>query len=385
MKKQVNKINFIYILSFLGDALFCPFLALYFSSLGITDFEKGVLLALIPLSTLCGSLIYGKLSNTSKRNILIIRILVFAQLIAMSCIGFIDNYYIVGLFVIIFALHNNTFFSFQDGIAVNITNKENTIYAKTRVFGTFGYFLGSLLGGFLIDLTSFGVVFLIAGLIYALVEVIFFFVKPYEEEGNVQREKISFKNVLSNKQFIGYLLFYILVLGTWTISEAYVSLMFELNGFNSSSWGYLFAYQIIVEMVAIFLANKFIVKKINIAFILLSAIVVICLRSFTLGLTMNVYFKGIIQASLRGLGWGLFLSSHMEMVKKILPKELITKAILILAISVNLYATLGNYLAPYIYNLLSYELMYLILMGIQIIGVIIYMTIFIFKKNKVNN
>ena len=339
-------------------------------------------MALIPLSTFCGSLIYGKLSNTSKRNILIIRILVFAQLIAMSCIGFIDNYYIVGLFVIIFALHNNTFFSFQDGIAVNITNKENTIYAKTRAFGTFGYFLGSLLGGFLIDLTSFGVVFLIAGLIYALVEVIFFFVKPYEEEGNVQRKKISFKNVLSNKQFIGYLLFYILVLGTWTISEAYVSLMFELNGFNSSSWGYLFAYQIIVEMVVIYLANKFIVKKINIAFILLSAIVVICLRSFTLGLTMNVYFKGIIQAS---LGWGLFLSSHMEMVKKILPKELITKAILILAISVNLYATLGNYLAPYIYNLLSYELMYLILMGIQIIGVIIYMTIFIFKKNKVNN
>ena len=116
MKKQVNKINFIYILSFLGDALFSPFLALYFSSLGITDFEKGVLLALIPLSTLCGSLIYGKLSNTSKRNILIIRILVIAQLIAMSCIGFIDNYYIVGLFVIIFALHNNPFFSFQDGI-----------------------------------------------------------------------------------------------------------------------------------------------------------------------------------------------------------------------------------------------------------------------------
>lgn len=382
MKKQVNKINFIYILSFLGDALFSPFLALYFSSLGITDFEKGVLLALIPLSTLCGSLIYGKLSNTSKRNILIIRILVIAQLIAMSCIGFIDNYYIVGLFVIIFALHNNPFFSFQDGIAVNITNKENTIYAKTRVFGTFGYFLGSLLGGFLIDLTSFGIVFLIAGLIYALVEVIFFFVKPYEEEGNVQREKISFKNVLSNKQFIGYLLFYILVLGTWTISEAYVSLMFELNGFNSSSWGYLFAYQIIVEMVVIYLANKFIVKKINIAFILLSAIVVICLRSFTLGLTMNVYFKGIIQASLRGLGWGLFLSSHMEMVKKILPKELITKAILILAISVNLYATLGNYLAPYIYNSLSYELMYLILMGIQIIGVIIYMTIFLLKKIK---
>ena len=113
MKKQINKINFIYILSFLGDALFSPFLALYFSSLDITESKKGLLLALIPLATLIGSLIYGKFSNKMKRNLLIIRILVIMQLIAMSIMGFLTSYYLVAIFVVIFALHNNTFFSFQ--------------------------------------------------------------------------------------------------------------------------------------------------------------------------------------------------------------------------------------------------------------------------------
>ena len=140
-------------------------MALYFSSLDITESKKGLLLALIPLATLIGSLIYGKFSNKMKRNLLIIRILVIMQLIAMSIMGFLTSYYLVAIFVVIFALHNNTFFSFQDGIAVKITNKENKIYANTRLFGTLGYFIGSVVGGKLIDLTSFGIVFLI----YAIV------------------------------------------------------------------------------------------------------------------------------------------------------------------------------------------------------------------------
>ena len=349
MKKQVNKINFIYILSFLGDALFSPFLALYFSSLGIDDLKKGILLALIPLSNLAGNLIYGKLSNSMKRNLLIIRILVFMQLIAMSFIGFIDNYLLLVIFVIVFALHNNPFFSFQDGIAVNITNKENTLYARTRIFGALGYFIGSLLGGFFIDLSSFGIVFLISGLIYALVEVIFFFIKPYENVKKDEVEKISFKNVLQHRDFFLYLVVYILVIGTWNVSEAYVSLMHEEKGFATSTWGYVFAFQIGVEMIVIYLINKFFEHKINYKLVLLISIMIIFIRSFILGIEFNIYVKGISQALLRGVAWGLFLSSHMEIVKRILPKQLITKAILILAISVNAYATIGNYIAPYIY------------------------------------
>ena len=112
MKKQTNRINLIYIFSFLGDALFSPFLALYYSSLGIEETKKGLLLALIPLSSLMGSLFYGKLSKNAKRNILIIRVLVLFQLIPMMLIGLFKSYYLIMIFTIIFAFHNSTFFSF---------------------------------------------------------------------------------------------------------------------------------------------------------------------------------------------------------------------------------------------------------------------------------
>lgn len=380
MKKQINKINFIYILSFLGDALFSPFLALYFSSLDITESKKGLLLALIPLATLIGSLIYGKFSNKMKRNLLIIRILVIMQLIAMSIMGFLTSYYLVAIFVVIFALHNNTFFSFQDGIAVKITNKENKIYANTRLFGTLGYFIGSVVGGKLIDLTSFGIVFLIAGIIYAIVELMFFLIKPFEEdESEEDKEKITFKNVLSNKQYIFYLMFYILVLGTWHIEEAYVSIMFKNNGLTTSMWGYVYAFQILIEMGIIYLVNKFLKDKHKHHLILMIAICAIILRSVVLSLSLGLWVQVILVSSLRGVAWGLFLSSHMETIKSILPKDLITKAILIFAISSNIFVTIGNYLAPYIYSKITFNGMFLVLLIIQIIGASIYFITFNIK------
>ena len=380
MKKQINKINFIYILSFLGDALFSPFLALYFSSLDINESKKGLLLALIPLATLIGSLIYGKFSNKMKRNLLIIRILVIMQLIAMSIIGFINSYYLVAVFVVIFALHNNTFFSFQDGIAVKITNKENKIYANTRLFGTLGYFIGSIVGGKLIDLTSFGIVFLIAGIIYAIVELMFFLIKPFEEDENEEdKEKITFKNVLSNRQYIFYLMFYILVLGTWHIEEAYVSIMFKNNGLTTSMWGYVYAFQILIEMGIIYFVNKFLKDKHKHHLILMTAICAIILRSVVLSLSLDLWIQVILVSSLRGIAWGLFLSSHMETIKSILPKDLITKAILIFAISSNIFVTIGNYLAPYIYSKITFNGMFLVLLIIQIIGASIYLITFNIK------
>ena len=56
--KNVKKINLVYLSAFFGDALFSPFIALYFISLGFSDFQRGILLALIPISTILGNFIY---------------------------------------------------------------------------------------------------------------------------------------------------------------------------------------------------------------------------------------------------------------------------------------------------------------------------------------
>lgn len=363
--------------------MFSPFLALYFSSINIEETKKGILLSLIPLAGIFGSLIYGKLSGNSKRNVLIIRVLVLMQLIVMMSIGFVKNYIAVLIFTIIFAMHNNTFFSFQDGVAVKISNQENTIYANTRFFGSLGYLIGTFVGGKLIDLTNYGIVFLIAGLIYVIVELMFFFIYPEEEE--VTKEKITIKEIFIHREFILYLLFYVFVLGTWNIGESYISLMFKNYGISTSQWGYIFSLEILVEMIVIFTLNHFIKRKMNYRIILFIAISLVFARSFVLFLDINIWVKAFLSAILRGLSWGLFLSSHMENLKKMLPNRLITKAVLILAICCNLFAFVGDFAAPYIYQNTSFEIMYLILSIGQLLGmgILIFATIYYHKHQKI--
>ena len=364
--------------------MFSPFLALYFSSINIDDYMKGILLALIPLSTLIGSLIYGKLSTNSRRNLLIIRVLVILNLIPMVFMGFVKNYILVAIFTIIFALHNNPLFSFQDGLAVKITTQENRLYANTRIFGTIGYLIGSLLGGYIIDLTSFGIVFLIAGLIYALAELLFFFVKPGEDE-NFKKSDISFKQVFSNKSFIVYLIFYILVMGTWNIEEAYVPLLFESQGITPSEWGYIYAWEILMEVIGVFLINRTLAKRLKPNVLLLIGISLILVRTTFLSITLDTWTQVIITSTLRGIGWSFFLCSHIEMVKLILPNHLVTKAVLVFAICSNIYVTIGNYVAPFIFSGYSYNLLYFILLMIQLVGFIVLILGNIFALRKIHN
>ena len=376
MKRQINRINFIYIFSYLGDALFSPFLALYFSSINIGEYQKGILLALIPFSSLVGNLIYGKLSNSAKKNLMILRILLIFNLIPMFLMGLVKNYILIAILTIVFAFHNNAFFQFQDGIAVNISSFEKTIYSNTRVLGTIGYFIGSLVGGYLIDLTNYTLVFIIAALIYTFVEYMFIFVKPYDQK-MVQNQEISFKQLFLNKQFVYYLVFYILVLGNWSIQEAYVSLFFEKDGIGVSLWGYVYAFEILIEALTIFIINRYF-RKFGYKNILLVAISLMILRSGLLSLEFNVYVKLISTCLIRGIAWGSLLSSHIEMMKKMIGETLITKGVLTLSVITNIYVTMGNYFAPYIYTNLNFELLYLFLALIQLIGLIVYV-IFIYR------
>lgn len=384
MKKQTNKINLIYILSFLGDSLFSPFLALYFASLNIDNFKKGILLAIIPLSSILGSFFYSLLSKKGKRNLLITRVLLFFQIIAFSLMGFIKNYILVLILTIIFSFHNNTYFSFQDGIAIEVTSKENKIYAKTRMFGSIGYLLGSLIGGKLIDLSSYGIVFLVAGGIYFIIELLFFFIHIEEEDKILTNEKTTFKELFKNKELIVYLLFYILVLGSWNIEESYVSLFFKEYGLTTSMWGYFFALQVLMEILTILLFTNMKKHKINPRILLLFSILLMLFRSLLLSINYYLYVKCTLNSLLRGIAWGCFLTSHVENLKKIVPEKSITKAILTLQISMNIFVSLGNYLSPFIYEKLSYSILYLILFLVQLVGFILILIFSIFKKKKLD-
>ena len=170
--KNVRKINLVYLSSFFGDALFTPFIALYYISIGFSDFQRGILLALIPISTIVGNFIYGKLSNKLTRNIRLLKLLGLMNALIIILIGFIKNYYVLLFLTALFGLNNSPYFSMQDGVGVSLCEQEKKIYSRTRMFGSIGYCLALISGSYLVDLFNYTIIFIISGSFFALVNVI---------------------------------------------------------------------------------------------------------------------------------------------------------------------------------------------------------------------
>lgn len=368
MENNVKKVNLAFFILYFADALISPFLALFFLEVGISGVKQGILLALIPLSNLLGNLLYGKLSFNLKRNLRLASLLCFVQLIVMSFYGFLNNYVFLIIFTIVFALHNSPSFSITDGIGCSYNDKEHKKYAITRMFGSIGYLVSVFVGGILIDYIDYKYVFLIASLLFGFTSIIFFFMEPYEDKTSSEKNKISYKEVLSNKMFLMYLFSYVLVLGAWNIGEAYISTYLKSNGLGVKEWGYCYAGQIVFEVLIILIGQKIINENNKNKYLYFSFILMI-IRSFILFTPLPLMIKIFIELPLRGIAWGLFLSCHMDLVKRLLKVDLVTKGVTALVIVVNIFNTICEYLVPYIFKDLSY--LYLVAACLQIVGLII--------------
>lgn len=367
MENNVKKVNLAFFILYFADALVSPFLALFFLEIGITGIKQGILLALIPLSNLLGNLLYGKLSFNLKRNLRLASLLCFIQLIVMSFYGFLTNFGFLIVFTIIFSLHNSPSFSLTDGIGCKYNDLEHKKYAITRMFGSLGYLVSVFVGGILIDFIDYKYVFLIASLLFAFAGIIFFFMEP-KEETVLEKKKISYKEVLLNKLFLIYLFSYILVLGAWNIGEAYISTYLKANGLGVKEWGYCYAGQIVFEVLIILIGQKIINENNKNKFLYLSYILMI-IRSFVLFTPLNLITKILIELPLRGIAWGIFLSCHMDLVKRLLKVDLVTKGVTALVIVVNIFNTICEYIVPYIFKDLSY--LYLTVAILQILGLLL--------------
>ena len=189
-----------------------------------------------------------------------------------------------------------------------------------------------------------------------------------KEETVLEKKKISYKEVLLNKLFLIYLFSYILVLGAWNIGEAYISTYLKANGLGVKEWGYCYAGQIVFEVLIILIGQKIINENNKNKFLYLSYILMI-IRSFVLFTPLNLITKILIELPLRGMAWGIFLSCHMDLVKRLLKVDLVTKGVTALVIVVNIFNTICEYIVPYIFKDLSY--LYLTVAILQILGLLL--------------
>lgn len=388
---NTKKMNLILTLVYFGDAFVSPFLALYFISLGFENWRLSILLAIKPLASLIGNFFYGLFSKDIKRDVRVLQIILSISIISTIGFAFVQSFILCVIFMTIWSLHNSVFFSYTDGIAQKCTHNDNKKYSLTRIYGSFGYLICLLIGGGLgiANALNYTIIFLVSSLATLVAVIVLFFIKPFDiiSSDNKPSRKVLNKEFLG-KNFILFLLFYFFVIGIWNISDDYCSQFFNSLGLNDGEWSFLYAGQVVVEIISICVLEKIIKRRKSYLNVLILSASIMCVRTFLFAIPMPDIALIILTATLRGLGWGTFIVGYMQVFRMIVGDHLVTKGVTILAVSTAIFQAIGNYVYLYIVEALGYHMLYAILGGLQVVGLVLFFFIdfsFIRKENVSNN
>lgn len=361
--RQAKMLNFF---RYFGDALFAAFLPLFFKSLDLSSVETGTLLASVPFMAIVGNIVIGLLSKNPKRNLNLMRILAPIEAVEVALIAFFSQFYVVLLFSLLIFFCNSSSFSLLESISSHIASETNKNYIKMRLFGSVAYLISSFFGGTLIHLIDYRFTFLFSAGLYLIAFIILFFIKL--DEGEKSPSSSNFKtlcSLLKNKTFIGYLVFYLLVIGASAVTDNFFALFAKDSGVTESSYGMIYSMMIAFEIGSMLLVIWLKIK--NYKMLLLISAAFIIARDVLLCFQLPKFMLYILPA-FRGIGWGVMLAAHLNTLKSFLGEAKMSSAIFGVTIALQLFNTVLNQIGPLIIDKTSYAVLFAILSGLAAAG-----------------
>lgn len=376
-------------LRFGGDALFYSYVVRFYRSFNFNDFSLGLLLSIIPFMAVLGNAFLSKFATSLKKNVIILKIWMLIEAVILMLTGFMNNFYILLVLAIISNFCNNSFYNLFDTFIVEITSKIGKTYASGRIFGTLSYIVFSFTGGFLISFFTYKYTFLLAGILFFLSFICFFFFRFDKDRLNKNSTEVTtYKEVFSNKSFIFYFLFIILFYSSFLLTDTLFSLYSKDINISDSKFGMFFSLAVLIEALFLFLLGiKFSSNKFFKVSIFLSCLVLIlrCLIFSIPNLNEYVYLSAEL---LRGVSYSLLLISNVNILICILGKYSYSKGLFICLSIVQLFQALGAFFIPKLISFTSYTFAFSMIIGICLLSLVFLSISFKLLKNqeaKINN
>lgn len=377
----MNKITMakvLIIVRLFAESLFFPFLGIFLASKGYTTSQIGVIIGIIPICAIICAPIYSKVFNNPKRvkRALSVMSVIEAILIILLML-FNSNYYVVIMLIILIGISSSSNYGMLDSLLTLVCVENNKGFAFLRALGSASYLIGSLGSGFIINYINHEVIFAIAAICFILVSVIYIFVKAPEAVES-EKVKVSIKEILKNKAFVGYIIFYVLLIGSMQVGDDFYSIYLTSLGMKPYIYSLVMFGFISIEIIVLLILNKY--RKINISLYFISAVVLV-IRAFIQSIpNINPYILIASQLS-RGIIWGIAIFLSTQYIVKILGFNNSTTGIVLVTFCVSVFNAIFKLCGGYIIDTIGYPKFYLILAFIAIIA-LIYFSIYYMLVNK---
>ena len=370
---DLTKLKIVFFFKFCAEAMFIPFLALYYKSLGFNEAIIGILLAIPPIVGISLTPIYSIVCKNVKVAKMVFSIISMFNMIMIFLFFRFTKQNELLIVIILFNICSANNFGLLEAFSAVCASNNNTDYSKIRVFGSFAYALGLTLSGFLTRMNSFFLSAIIA-VCFTMVAVVFSFLLKVTPK-NEAIEKRDVKAFLKNKKYILFIIFYTLYVGSMNVGDDFFSTYLKVHyGFSFDTYGYLQSSFIIIEgLVMVFLIAFR--KKFKFRHLYLTAITLSICRFTVSAIGAPIYFI-VLFGLTRGVTWGIHGYLWGQFVVHITGKKNSTLAIMIAAMIINAYQATLKIVMGHLIESYGYHLFYLIILYLLIFSFVYFFIIY---------
>lgn len=355
--KENLKYKLAILIRYIGDSLYYPFISLYLVNNGLIKSQIGFILSITPIIGILMNPVYTAICKNLNKTRITLIIISFLEAAMISIIGFIHNFYAITVIAILIAIFGSSHYGLLDSLTTVHAKNTNTSYSSYRVFGSIAYVFGTTVAGYIIKYTSYGITFVIGAASLMAAGILYIFLKPLQNKEEVVKEKASFKEVITNKDYIFFLVFYTLCTALTTGSENFFSVFLESKGVTSNQYGLIYSYFVIFEVIAVFILNK--LKKQNIYNFHIIASLIVFIRYLFNFLDLNLYLTIFISA-FRGIAFAMYFHVTYKYINNMLGNKNSVLGIMIATLTQSILTAILTNVYGVIIDNHGYKVFYLI-------------------------
>lgn len=380
---ETNKYKLLSFIRYLGDGFFYPFFALYLSSTKLVESKIGFILSISPLLGIIMNPIYSYFCKDIKQTRKCLRTVSILEAIMICIIPFTSDFYLLSILTLLIAIFGSCHYGLMDSLCAVYCNSTKINYSSIRVFGSGAYIIATAIGGYVCEYLGYTTSFIIAGILFILGGVIYEFLTPIDVNFETEDEKPKYKELLKNKHFVFFMIFYCLLLGNITTSNSFFSVYLESRGVTKEVFGFVYSYFVLFEVIVLIVLNKY-GKKLSNTKLLIFSCISLFIMVFVNFLYLPIPFI-LVFSAFRGIAYGIALHVTFDYVVSILSKKWATFGIMLCTLLQQIYTFIFNNINGNLIEKYSYKAFYMVSSIAAIIALILALIQhFINKKRQLN-
>lgn len=279
---ELSKYRFLFFIRYFGDSFFYPFIILFLTKrIGaphnffnindlISNTQTGYsidvaskIMMILPLISVFINPLWALFSRSSNFNRKLVCLFSLLEAILILIFGLLGNDLELTLIVFfLLALVGQPIYILMDSFTKVYIDIHKIEFLKIRIFGSAAYIIGAFLSAVLLKKTNSNYLLLsyICIISFVLTTLITLFIKKSDDTliGHKDGKRANIKELLTNVNYIFFILLFVFVYGTQISFDAYLPTYFdEVHKLNGDIFAYIITGYVVVEVLFMLFLTKF--------------------------------------------------------------------------------------------------------------------------------